>query len=206
MKFLCFEFRPRIAADDWSLIINTTTMGDSGKYECSVNTLPKNSLTVELIVKEPLMADSPHKKYPKIPPKAVISGPSVLHVSEGSTAGLECQISHLEAPPTSLYWEREGKVLHARNRPGISLEVEKVPGVSTTRLLLSNVSQKDSGMYSCASDVSSSATVWLLVSPASSVSALTSATRSSEPSINSIRRTSVTVFLATILSFSISSD
>ena len=151
-------------------------MQDSGKYACSVNTLPKISLIVELIVKEPPLADSPYKPYKVDPPKAVISGPSILHVSKGSTAGLECLIPAADVLPSSLYWEKEGKVLTARKRPGISLEVEKLPGVSTTRLLISKVTPEDSGLYSCASDISSSATVWLIVSPGSSVSALKSLT------------------------------
>ena len=184
-----------ISADDWTLIINSTTKSDHGKYECSINTLPKLSLIIDLAVKEPFLADSPHSKHQTVPPKAVISGPPILHVSEGSTAGLECLVSPIHIPPTSLYWRKEGKVLSARNRPGISLEVEKVPGVSTTRLLISKVSQKDSGLYSCVSDTASPATVWLVVSPGSSVSALTSLTRSSVTKLASIHKAKVTVIL-----------
>eukprot|EP00092_Neocalanus_flemingeri_P076951 GFUD01095492.1.p2 GENE.GFUD01095492.1~~GFUD01095492.1.p2 ORF type:complete len:159 (-),score=62.25 GFUD01095492.1:42-518(-) len=57
--------RPRIQADDWTLLINTTTTMDSGKYECSVNTLPKISHVVELEVEDPMdviMQDSPYTK------------------------------------------------------------------------------------------------------------------------------------------------
>merc|ERR1711892_108126 len=104
---------------------------------------------------------------------AVISGPATHHVSAGSTVGLECRISHLTIPPTALYWKKEGKVFHARDRPGISLESEKVPGVSTTRLFISHVTSQDSGQYSCCSDVAQQDTVRLLVTKASPVSALT---------------------------------
>ena len=153
---------------------------DSGKYECSVNTLPKISHVVELEVEDPLdmiMQDSPYTKstetlltiplkddYIQTPPAvAVISGPSTHHVSAGSTVGLECRISHLTIPPTALYWKKEGKVFHARDRPGISLESEKVPGVSTTRLFISHVTSQDSGQYSCCSDIAQQDTVRLLV-------------------------------------------
>ena len=179
--------RPRIQADDWTLLINTTTTMDSGKYECSVNTMPKISHVVELVVEDPMdiiMQDSPYTKSPMTPLKrtnnamtlpeedaqcpgpsamAVISGPATHHVSSGSTIGLECRISHLSTPPSSLYWKKEGKVFTARDRPGISLESEKVPGVSTTRLFISHVTTDDSGQYSCCSDIATPDTVRLVV-------------------------------------------
>merc|ERR1711892_837680 len=107
------------------------------------------------------------------PAVAVISGPATHHVSHGSTVGLECRISHLTIPPTSLYWKKEGKVFHARDRPGISLESEKVPGVSTTRLFISHVTSQDSGEYSCCSDIAKEDIVRLVVTKVSPVSALT---------------------------------
>jgi len=177
--------RPRIQADDWTLIINTTTTMDSGKYECSVNTMPKIKHVVELEVEDPMdrvMQDSPYKVTKDTPDKedlpvpdhakAVISGPATHHVSHGSTVGLECRISHLASPPTALYWKKEGKVFTARDRPGISLEVEKVPGVSTTRLFISHVTTQDSGQYSCCSDIATPDHVRLVVTRASPVSAL----------------------------------
>ena len=51
-------FRPRIRADDWTLVISATEARDAGTYECSVNTLPKISHTVSLAVKEMAMAVS----------------------------------------------------------------------------------------------------------------------------------------------------
>ena len=154
---------------------------DTGKYECSVNTMPKISHVVELVVENPMdiiMQDSPYTKSltktthtlsedddlsPAPPALAVISGPATHHVSSGSTIGLECRISHLSTPPTSLYWKKEGKVFTARDRPGISLESEKVPGDSTTRLFISHVTTQDSGNYSCVSDIARPDTVMLLV-------------------------------------------
>jgi len=187
--------RPRIQADDWTLLINTSNTFDSGKYECSVNTLPKISHIVELEVEDPMdmiMHDSPYTKstippssvedrtltmhgrddQPPPGPQAVISGPTIHYVSSGSTIGLECRISHITIPPLSLYWKKEGKVFHARDRPGISLESEKVPGVSTTRLFISHVTTQDSGNYSCMSDIARPDIVTLVVSKAAPGSAL----------------------------------
>jgi len=197
--------RPRIRADDWTLVISATEARDAGTYECSVNTLPKISHTVALAVKEMAMADSPHqeprvlskqmrsidenRKNTKIQenfelldadigtgpgPVSSISGPKVQYVSAGSTVGLECRIQGLPSPPLSLYWKRGNRVLTAKERPGISLESEKVPGVSTARLFLSHVSHKDSATYSCVSDLAPPATVQLVVTEDHMRSALVS--------------------------------
>merc|ERR1719229_1747965 len=189
--------RPRIRADDWTLVISATEARDAGTYECSVNTLPKISHTVSLAVKEMAMADSPHQE-PRVlskqmrsidenqknlleadigtgpGPVSSISGPKVQYVSAGSTVGLECRIQGLPSPPLSLYWKRDSKVLTAKERPGISLESEKVPGVSTARLFLSHVSHKDSATYSCVSDLAPPATVQLVVTEDHMRSALVS--------------------------------
>jgi hypothetical protein len=193
--------RPRIRADDWTLVISGTEARDAGRYECSVNTLPKISHTVALAVKEMAMADSPHQE-PRVlskqmrsvdekekkelfelvqadigtgpGPVSSISGPKVQYVSAGSTVGLECRIQGLPSPPLSLYWKRGNRVLTAKERPGISLESEKVPGVSTARLFLSHVSHKDSATYSCVSDLAPPATVQLVVTEDHMRSALVS--------------------------------
>merc|ERR1719331_251791 len=195
--------RPRIRADDWTLVISSTEARDAGTYECSVNTLPKISHTVALAVKEMAMADSPHQE-PRVlskqmrsidekekrtednfdlveadigtgpGPVSSISGPKVQYVSAGSTVGLECRIQGLPSPPLSLYWKRGNRVLTAKERPGISLESEKVPGVSTARLFLSHVSHKDSATYSCVSDLAPPATVQLVVTEDHMRSALVS--------------------------------
>jgi len=191
--------RPRIRADDWTLVISATEARDAGTYECSVNTLPKISHKVALAVKEMAMADSPHQE-PRVlskqmrsidekeknfelleadlgtgpGPVSSISGPKVQYVSAGSTVGLECRIQGLPSPPLSLYWKRGNRVLTAKERPGISLESEKVPGVSTARLFLSHVSHKDSATYSCVSDLAPPATVQLVVTEDHMRSALVS--------------------------------
>ena len=88
--------RPQINADDWTLIINQTKMVDRGRYECSVNTLPKISHTVDLEVEDELaMQDSPaltavfNAWDDKL--QAKIQGPKTQYVSEGSTVALQCR-------------------------------------------------------------------------------------------------------------------
>ena len=94
------HFRPQINADDWTLIIAKTELLDSGRYECSVNTLPKISHTVELRVEEAeerdlelALADSPALDTwdPLERLEARIQGPRTQYVSEGSTVALQCR-------------------------------------------------------------------------------------------------------------------
>ena len=92
--------RPQINADDWTLIIAKTGLLDGGRYECSVNTLPKISHTVELRVEEEkehdlelALADSPVLETwdPLERLEARIQGPKTQYVSEGSTVALQCR-------------------------------------------------------------------------------------------------------------------
>jgi len=193
--------RPRIRADDWTLVISKSQLKDTGRYECSVNTLPKISHAVDLTVRERPMQDSPKPSSPpSLPftplqmkslasemsphPTATISGPKVQYVSAGSTVGLECRIVGLTSPPLSLYWRRGERVLTAKERPGISLESEKVPGVSTARLYLSHTTVEDSHTYSCLSDIAEPASVQLIVTQDHLSSALMGL--SSAPSLPSL--------------------
>ena len=184
------HFRPQINADDWTLIIAKTGLLDGGRYECSVNTLPKISHTVELRVEEAeerdlelALADSPVLETwdPLERLEARIQGPRTQYVSEGSTVALQCRsvdiqklvkkswvhfpvsIPHVARPPHSLYWTRDGRVFTAKDRPGISLESEKVVSVSTSKLFISHVKMTDSANYTCVSDIAKPDSVQLVV-------------------------------------------
>lgn len=167
--------RPQINADDWTLIIAKTGLLDGGRYECSVNTLPKISHTVELRVEEAeerdlelALADSPVLETwdPLERLEARIQGPRTQYVSEGSTVALQCSIPHVARPPHSLYWTRDGRVFTAKDRPGISLESEKVVSVSTSKLFISHVKMTDSANYTCVSDIAKPDSVQLVVTQA----------------------------------------
>ena len=73
-------------------------------------------------------------------------------------------IPHVSRPPHSLYWTRDGRVFTAKDRPGISLESEKVVSVSTSKLFISHVKRTDSANYTCVSDIAKSDSVQLVVS------------------------------------------
>lgn len=158
-------FRPQIHAGDWTLIINQTQLGDAGRYECSVNTLPKISHSVGLEVEDlslMVMQDSPvTEDWGQV--KARIEGPRTQYVSQGSTIALHCSISHLTAPPSSLYWTRNGEIFTAKDRTGISLESEKVAKTSHSKLFISRLTLSDTAKYSCVSDIAQPDTIQLVV-------------------------------------------
>jgi len=170
--------RGRIDADDWNLLINRTVASDAGQYFCSLNTEPKISHTVFLTVQDPkpfemfyeAQADSPIEfSNPSTPTSHITGAPSML-AATGDNVQLDCRISGLKTTPSSLYWTKDGIVLNARVRSGISLEVEKLPGVSRSTLFLSHASTKDTGSYACKSDVAPPANISLFVTEGLNVS------------------------------------
>ena len=95
--------------------------------------------------------------------KTEIEGPSVLRLPPGGTLSLECTISGLNLPPTNLYWKHEHTILTPKERPGVSLESEKLSGESHTKLVIVDLKTSDEGTYQCITDVSSPATVQLFI-------------------------------------------
>ena len=91
----------------------------------------------------------------------------------------------MSQPPVALYWTRDGHVFTAKDRPGISLESEKVimmimmiimmmmmmiiiapakvVSVSSSKLFISHVRLGDSANYSCVSDIARPDSIQLVV-------------------------------------------
>ena len=65
---------------------------------------------------------------------------------------LECLISGLTRPPMSIYWEKGSKVMTVKERSGVSIETEKMAGVSRSSLYIARTELSDTGNYSCVSD------------------------------------------------------
>ena len=84
-------------------------------------------------------------------------------MTSGSGVVLECLVSGLSSPPLSLYWEKGNKVITAKERPGVSLETEKLVGVSRISLYIGSTKLSDTGNYTCVSDMAKTETVLLVV-------------------------------------------
>jgi len=233
--------RPRLSASDWSLTVKNASVGDSGMYECQVNTDPKMNRKFHLLVKgKPgnTQRDSPyysfvekddekksalpafeetHRRLKKhqdlsneedgfpmwlhdngcICPKpqfrthrakgSVVSipGGGVQHVVQGGGMILECLVSGLLAPPKTLHWLKGGQKVSAKERPGLSLETERLATSSRAVLVFGSAEVGDTGNYTCVADQVTQ-TVLFIVTPESSLpwaSPLVSANNS--PSNNS---------------------
>ena len=96
-------------------------------------------------------------------PTMTIPGGSIQYATSGDGVGLECLVSGLRNPPLSLYWEKGNKVVTAKERPGVSLETEKLAGVSRIHLYIGQAVLEDTGNYTCVSDTASTRTVLLVV-------------------------------------------
>merc|ERR1711872_538586 len=91
-----------------------------------------------------------------------IRGGDIQYVTSGEEITLECHVSGLVTAPSLLLWKHGDREITARLKPGISLETEKVAGVSRASLYLASVSLADTGNYTCVTDVKSR-TVLLVV-------------------------------------------
>jgi len=81
-----------------------------------------------------------------------IRGGDIQYVTSGEEITLECHVSGLVTPPSVLLWKQGDREINARLKPGISLETEKVAGVSRASLYLASVSLADTGNYTCVTD------------------------------------------------------
>merc|ERR1711915_1138447 len=85
--------------------------------------------------------------------KVQIRGGDIQYVTSGEEITLECHVSGLVTAPSVLLWNQGDREIKPRLKPGISLETEKVVGVSRASLYLSSVSLADTGNYTCVTDV-----------------------------------------------------
>ncbi|CAD7094182.1 unnamed protein product [Hermetia illucens] len=119
-------------SDNWDLKIEYAQQRDSGIYECQVNTEPKINLAVVLEVTAA---------------RAKIIGSQEVHVKRDSTISLSCSVN---IHASSVVWYHGSNVVDFDSaRGGISLETEKTEAGTTSRLMLTRATLRDSGNYTC---------------------------------------------------------
>ncbi|XP_042871665.1 protein sidekick-1-like [Penaeus japonicus] len=137
-------FHPE-GSDDWFLEINPVTFRDAGVYECQVSTSPKIFLPVSLSV------EVQH---------ASIHGPKELFIQNGSTIRLFCVINTHSENVGAVSWYRDTtKLDYDSPRGGVSVEIEKTPERTTSKLFLTRALKGDSGNYTCAPQFAQAASV-----------------------------------------------
>ncbi|XP_021711425.1 zwei Ig domain protein zig-8 [Aedes aegypti] len=154
-------------SDDWDLKIEYAQLKDSGIYECQVNTEPKINLAVYLDVTEDRdfvqASGGNHFMGPmgldflSTAARAKIIGSQEVHVKKGSTISLSCVVNVLAS---SISWYHGSSVVDFDSaRGGISLETEKTETGTSSRLMLTRATLRDSGNYTCVPSGAISASV-----------------------------------------------
>ncbi|XP_052903035.1 uncharacterized protein LOC128310434 isoform X1 [Anopheles moucheti] len=146
-------------SDDWDLKIEYAQQKDSGIYECQVNTEPKINLAVYLDVTDEREFAQDFSKYGPntggkhfigaigLAARAKIIGSQEVHVKKGSTISLSCVVN---VHASSISWYHGSSIVDFDSaRGGISLETEKTEGGTSSRLMLTRATLRDSGNYTC---------------------------------------------------------
>ncbi|XP_017056799.1 uncharacterized protein LOC108098416 [Drosophila ficusphila] len=138
------------SSEDWDLKIDYAQPRDSGVYECQVNTDPKINLAIvlEITADNDFRDLKPENRfYDSKAARAKILGSTEIHVKRDSTIALACSVN---THASSVIWYHGSSIIDFDSlRGGISLETEKTDIGTTSRLMLTRASLRDSGNYTC---------------------------------------------------------
>ncbi|XP_016967341.1 zwei Ig domain protein zig-8 isoform X2 [Drosophila biarmipes] len=137
------------SSEDWDLKIDYAQPRDSGVYECQVNTEPKINLPIvlEITADNDFHDLKTEKKFYDLKARAKILGSTEIHVKRDSTIALACSVN---MHASSVIWYHGSSIIDFDSlRGGISLETEKTEIGTTSRLMLTRASLRDSGNYTC---------------------------------------------------------
>ncbi|CAK9828009.1 hypothetical protein ANTRET_LOCUS5601 [Anthophora retusa] len=115
---------------DWNLIIKNVKHEDAGLYECQIQTEPVEKRLIRLSITE---------AYSFIP-----GGPD-LHVKQGSSLRLECQLMASTEAPSFIFWYREGRMINYDDEPGVRVEATKNGSI----LVVDKVKLSHGANYTC---------------------------------------------------------
>ncbi|KOC67983.1 Opioid-binding protein/cell adhesion molecule [Habropoda laboriosa] len=115
---------------DWNLLIKNVKHDDAGLYECQIQTEPVQQRFIRLSITE---------AYSLIP-----GGPD-LHVKQGSSLRLECQLMASTEAPSFIFWYREGRMINYDDEPGVRVEATKNGSI----LVVDKVKRSHGANYTC---------------------------------------------------------
>ncbi|XP_055716554.1 SPEG neighbor protein-like isoform X2 [Phlebotomus papatasi] len=127
-----FQSHHTEGSDEWTLKISSPQLRDSGIYECQVSTEPKISMAFRLTV---------------VVSKAKILGNPELFIKSGSDINLTCVAIQAPAPPSFIYWYKDGRLINYSQRGGINVLTERQ--TRTSKLVIARATPADSGNYTC---------------------------------------------------------
>ncbi|XP_069189909.1 lachesin-like [Procambarus clarkii] len=132
-------------SEQWYLEINPVTFRDAGVYECQVSTSPKISLPIILGVEVQ---------------QARVEGPTEVYIQKGSTIRLTCVVNTHSDNVGAVAWFRDTQALdYDSPRGGVSVEIEKTPSRTTSKLFLTRAGKADVGNYTCVPQYADAASV-----------------------------------------------
>ncbi|KPU74692.1 uncharacterized protein Dana_GF21678, isoform C [Drosophila ananassae] len=137
------------SSEDWDLKVQYAQARDSGVYECQVNTEPKINLAINLQItaNNDLEIINSNRRHYDSKARAKILGSAEIHVKRESTIALTCSVN---THASSVMWYHGSSIVDFDSlRGGISLETEKTDMGTTSRLMLTRASFRDSGNYTC---------------------------------------------------------
>ncbi|XP_046749588.1 neural cell adhesion molecule 1-A-like isoform X2 [Diprion similis] len=124
-----FVIRP--SSSDWALLIRGVTFQDAGVYECQVATHPVQQNFARLKITEAY---------------SIIPGAPDLHVKQGSSLRLECQLMSATEPPIYVFWYRQGRMINYDAEPGVKVKATE----TGSTLVVNKTKPSHGGNYTCA--------------------------------------------------------
>ncbi|XP_076172673.1 limbic system-associated membrane protein [Ptiloglossa arizonensis] len=115
---------------EWTLLIKNIKHEDAGLYECQIQTEPVQQRFIRLSITE---------AYSMIP-----GGPD-LHVKQGSSLRLECQLMASAETPSYIFWYRQGRMINYDDEKGVKVEATKNGSI----LVVDKVKLSHGANYTC---------------------------------------------------------
>lgn len=123
----------------WTLKLKSVTFGDSGLYECQVNTSPES---ISLILNVTVVSG----RTRILPPDPLI------YVNAGGQISLRCVIETGPVRPQFILWYKQDKLVeYSSQKAQVELSSDHHGFVS--HLVIDNVTLQDGGLYKCDSDL-----------------------------------------------------
>ncbi|KAK4301296.1 hypothetical protein Pmani_026555 [Petrolisthes manimaculis] len=77
--------------------------------------------------------------------EAVVSGPSEVHIEEGSKLALECHILRAASPPVYIFWYHNSTMVNYGRQKSLEINHRNY----TSSLVVTEVRPSDAGTYTC---------------------------------------------------------
>ncbi|EZA57120.1 Neuronal growth regulator [Ooceraea biroi] len=123
------RFVVRHSSTDWQLMIRTVTMEDAGIYECQVTSHPVQRNFARLKITEAY---------------SIIPGAPDLHVKQGSSLRLECQLMAATEKPLYVFWYRQNRMINYEE-PGVDVKLT----LNGSILTVNKTKLTHDGNYTC---------------------------------------------------------